>query len=111
MDKLLEEKRTAKEIDNADRYLHEGTGYVVHLYLSLLEEIKEQLYNFDPKKPVLFIENIGQLLYEHTSRPRQYGGEFPLPKTLFSPIQYKKINEKTKLAWEYMEHLEKANHL
>ncbi len=59
--------------------------------------MKNILHNLNHNEPQAFAHEILQLLYEHTCRPTQDGGEFPLPEILFSSVNhdrvYKEINK------------------
>ncbi len=73
--------RHEEEIEKADNALFNGTGYVVHQYISLLKDIRKLLININPNDLEKFVHDIYMLFYEHKHRPH-YTGEWLMPDIL-----------------------------
>lgn len=93
--KIIEqaEEKVKEGIKKADDSLFNGTGYVVHNYLSLLKDLRKLLAFLNPKEPALFINDVLQLYYTHARRPNKEG-EFPLPEVLLDSLNYPEVREK-----------------
>lgn len=77
----------------ADQCLFNGTGYVVHLYLSILKDLHKLLCKIDRDDLAKFADNVYNVFFEHKHRPH-IGGDYPIPWILVPDVNYDEFYKK-----------------